>query len=268
MFLDRPANFGGGLVGRWGIPMLAAAAMRILVVEDEPTLRRAYARALGRRGYLVQCATNAASARRHLESPTWDAIMLDRKLPDDDGLALCRELRARGDKTPVLMLTSLMSDDEIIEGLADGADDYLVKPVSVAVLAARLTAVLRRARKTLAVPGIELDVLGRTVRYSVPAPPPSGIRLTPRAEEPASERTREIERRESLSEREARLLAALMEHPGEVVPRERLYSACWGDELGMRWNRLDVVALRLRLKLGPHEDRLETVRGRGLCLRS
>jgi DNA-binding response OmpR family regulator len=218
--------------------------VRVLVVEDEPVLRRAYLRALEKLDMDVEGVATATTARRRLEWPVYDVISIDRKLPDGDGLALCRELRARGDTTLVLMLTSLCSDEDILTGLACGADDYVLKPVTARVMAARVAALVRRARQRFRVTGLRFDRSERTVRYLM-----QGQLHT-----------------ETLSDQESRLLAVLMDRPGEIAPRAQLHSACWGDAPEQRWNRLDVLALRLRQKLGPHAGRIETVRGEGIRL--
>ncbi len=214
------------------------------MVEDEPVLRRAYARALEKLEMDVEGVATAATARRRLEWQVYDVVSIDRKLPDGDGLALCRELRERGDSTPVLLLTSMCSDDDILTGLADGADDYVLKPISAKVMAARVAALIRRARHRFRVTGLRFDRSERTVRYLL-----QGQLHT-----------------ETLSDQESRLLAVLMDRPGEVAPRAQLHRLCWGDAPDQRWNRLDVLALRLRQKLGPHARRIETIPGEGLRL--
>src|SRR2546423_1871384 len=118
--------------------------MRVLLVDDDAAVREALERALHLEGYEVDTAgTGLKALDRHTDDPA-DAIVLDLRLPDVDGLDVCRRIRAGGDRTPILMLTARDAIDERVEGLDAGADDYVVKPFALAELLARLRALLRR----------------------------------------------------------------------------------------------------------------------------
>ncbi len=141
--------------------------MKVLVVDDEPSLRQALERALGLEHYEVRVAGDGRAALDHLVEHRVDAIVLDVAMPGVDGLEVCRRLRSAGDRTPVLMLTARDAVDDRVAGLDAGADDYLVKPFALKELKARLRARLRRTE-----PGVgpvrfadlELDPAAREVR--------------------------------------------------------------------------------------------------------
>src|SRR5579864_5719933 len=118
--------------------------MRILLVEDNRRLSAALARSLADAGYAVDAAYDGEEGERFAEAAPYDAVILDVMLPSKDGLAVCRELRARGVTTPILMLTARDAVEDRVRGLDSGADDYLVKPFALHELLARLRALLRR----------------------------------------------------------------------------------------------------------------------------
>jgi two-component system response regulator MprA len=118
--------------------------VRVLVVDDDSAVRRSLSTALGRDGYEVLAADGGSAALAHLAATSVDAMVLDVAMPEPNGLEVCRRLRARGDRTPILMLTARDLVDDRVAGLDAGADDYLVKPFALAELRARLRALLRR----------------------------------------------------------------------------------------------------------------------------
>jgi two-component system response regulator MprA len=118
--------------------------VRVLVVDDDSAVRRSLSTALGRDGYEVLAAEGGHAALDHLVAASVDAIVLDVAMPEPNGLEVCRRLRARGDRTPILMLTARDLVDDRVAGLDAGADDYLAKPFALAELRARLRALLRR----------------------------------------------------------------------------------------------------------------------------
>jgi two-component system response regulator MprA len=118
--------------------------VRVLVVDDDSAVRRSLSTALGRDGYEVLAAEGGNAALDHLVAASVDAIVLDVAMPEPNGLEVCRRLRARGDRTPILMLTARDLVDDRVAGLDAGADDYLAKPFALAELRARLRALLRR----------------------------------------------------------------------------------------------------------------------------
>ena len=218
--------------------------MRILVVDDEPSVRDALDRALRMDGYRVQLASDGTEALDALAHTPPDAIVLDVLMPEPNGLEVCRRLRAAGDRTPVLMLTARDAVPDRVKGLDAGADDYLVKPFALEELGARLRALLRRSggpiEDKLRYADIELDPAGHTVHRG--------------------ERLVELTRTEFL------LLELLMNHPRQVLTRTQIFEHVWGYDFGPTSNSLEVYVGYLRRKLG--EPRLiQTVRGVGYVLR-
>ena len=218
--------------------------MRILVVDDEPSVRDALDRALRMDGYRVQLASDGTEALDALAHTPPDAIVLDVLMPEPDGLEVCRRLRAAGDRTPVLMLTARDAVPDRVRGLDAGADDYLVKPFALEELGARLRALLRRSGSPVEDPlryaDIVLDPAGHTVHRG--------------------ERLIELTRTEYL------LLELLMNHPRQVLTRTQIFEHVWGYDFGPSSNSLEVYVGYLRRKLG--EPRvIQTVRGVGYVLR-
>src|SRR5919109_3921398 len=144
--------------------MVPRTSHTLLVVDDDPALARTLRRALGVEGYAVECAGDGAEALQRLGAGRFDAVLLDVSLPRLDGLAVCRRMRERRDRTPVLMLTARDAVGDRVSGLDAGADDYLVKPFALDELNARVRALLRRAApedengERLAYLDLELDL--------------------------------------------------------------------------------------------------------------
>jgi len=217
--------------------------MRVLVVDDEPAVRASLATALARDGYEVVLAEDGNAALTQLAMGGADAIILDVAMPEPNGLEVCRRLRTRGDRTPILMLTARDLIDDRVAGLDAGADDYLVKPFALAELRARLRALLRRTGEpadSLVFGDIELDLAAARVTRD-------GHELT-------------------LTRTEFQLLELFMHNPGRVLTHTQIYQAVWGYDFGLSGNNLWVYVSYLRAKLG--EPRvLQTVRGLGYVLR-
>jgi len=218
--------------------------VRILVVDDEPSVRDALDRALRMDGYRVQLAADGAEALEALADTPPDAIVLDVLMPGPDGLEVCRRLRAAGDRTPVLMLTARDAVPDRVSGLDAGADDYLVKPFALEELTARLRALLRRSGGPVQQPlrhaGVELDPAGHTVTRDG--------------------RPLQLTRTEFL------LLELFLNHPRQVLTRTQIFEHVWGYDFGPSSNSLEVYVGYLRRKLG--EPRvIQTVRGVGYVLR-
>ena len=217
--------------------------MRILVVDDEPSVRDALDRALRMDGYKVQLAADGRGALDALADQPPDAIVLDVLMPEPNGLEVCRRLRAAGDHTPVLMLTARDAVPDRVAGLDAGADDYLVKPFALEELGARLRALLRRTS-----PNTEL------LRHADLVLDPAGHTVT------RGGRPIELTRTEFL------LLELLLRHPRQVLTRTQIFEHVWGYDFGPSSNSLEVYVGYLRRKLG--EPRLiQTVRGVGYVLR-
>jgi len=221
---------------------------RILVVDDEPAVRRALERALRLENYEVSLAADGEEALDSLASSPADAVILDVAMPRLDGLEVCRRLRKSGDRTPVLMLTARDAIEDRVIGLDVGADDYLVKPFALRELQARLRALLRRSGD-----GHEGEVL----RYG-------DLVLDPVAHE-----VRRGERTVELSRTEFLLLELFMQHPRQVLTRSTIFERVWGYDFGPTSNALGVYMGYLRRKTedGGEPRLLHTVRGVGYVLR-
>jgi two-component system response regulator MprA len=222
---------------------------QILVVDDEPAVRRALERALRLDKYEVELAEDGEEALDRLAERPVDAVVLDVMMPGVDGLEVCRRMRAAGDKTPVLMLTARDAIDDRVMGLDVGADDYLVKPFALRELQARLRALLRRsgddgdAAETLRFADLVLDPVAHEVYR--------GDRLV------------------ELSKTEFLLLELFMKHPRQVLTRSTIFENVWGYDFGPTSNALGVYIgyLRRKTEEGGEPRLLHTVRGIGYVLR-
>jgi DNA-binding response OmpR family regulator len=218
--------------------------MRILIVEDERKVSAYVKRGLEEQGYAVDAAYTGREALDWLETIDYDLIVLDILLPELDGIEVCRCLRQRGIRVPVLMLTARDAIDDRVTGLDAGADDYLVKPFAMRELLARLRALSRRAvdapkTTTLWVSDLELDTLTRRAQRSGQT-----IELTPK---------------------EYAVLECLMRHPEQVLTRTMIAEQVWNYDVFNQSNVVDVYIRNLRRKLDdPFEIKLiRTVRGAG-----
>jgi two-component system response regulator MprA len=217
-------------------------AERVLVVDDDPPLRRMLERTLVAEGFDVTVAADGGAALVAAERSAPDVIVLDVAMPVLDGLAVCRRLRGKGLPTPILMLTARDAVPDRVAGLEAGADDYLVKPFAVQELIARIRALSRRRGETgplLSYADLTLD---------------TGTRQASRA-------GRAIE----LTGREAALLELLLRGAGRIVTRERAIEQIWDD--AAEANVVDRYVTRLRRKLG-EPPLIRTVRGAGFSLRA
>jgi two-component system, OmpR family, response regulator len=218
--------------------------VRLLLVEDEERLAAALARGLSEEGHAVERAATGGEARERGRSGAFDVIVLDRALPDLDGVALLREWRAGGLAAPVLLLTARGTTGEKVEGLRAGADDYLVKPFDFEELLARLEVLHRRGagRPDAALGGAVLDARRRALTRGGASEPLTG--------------------------REYALLAALSDRPGGAVSRASLLADVWRDEPGVNGNVVDVYVGYLRTKLERigADVRIDSVRGVGYRL--
>jgi len=222
---------------------------RILVVDDEPAVRRALERALRLESYDVALAADGEEALDALASQPADAVILDVLMPRLDGLEVARRMRQAGDRTPILMLTARDAIDNRVEGLDVGADDYLVKPFALRELQARLRALLRRAGDGAAE--------GEVLTYS-------DLVLDPIAHE-----VRRGDRLIELSRTEFSLLELFMRHPRQVLTRSTIFENVWGYDFGPTSNALGVYMgyLRRKTEAGGEPRLLHTVRGVGYILR-
>lgn len=221
--------------------------MKVMLVDDDADIRLGFTTALRRRGHTVETAEDVASARRLAERSIPDVAIIDVMLPDGDGFALCREIRTRWG-FPTVMLTARDDDADIVVGLDAGADDYIAKPVSVAVLEARLRTVLRRGGRSsdeaLRIGSLELREESAEARFDAEVLP--------------------------LSATEFRLLHELALHGGHTLSRSRLIDAVWSQSPPDTPRVVDTAIQRLRAKLAAAQvsaPQLETVRGIGYRLR-
>ncbi|HET7476751.1 MAG TPA: response regulator transcription factor [Dermatophilaceae bacterium] len=223
---------------------------RILVVEDEPAIAAMARLYLQRSGYAVSVADTAAAARVELQEEPADVVLLDINLPGgEDGLDLCRSMRAAQDWTPVIFVSARDEEVDRVVGLELGADDYVTKPYSPRELVARVRAVLRRHDRADA-PGSGADH-GRGVRQV------GRVRLDPERRRVFVDQV-EV----SLTSTEFDLLAQLMSRPGRVYPRGELLHLVWGYPSDDGSRTVDVHVAQLRGKLGPASP-IRTVRGVG-----
>ncbi|MFJ9821371.1 response regulator transcription factor [Streptomyces sp. NPDC101151] len=222
---------------------------KILVVDDEPEVRYAVEDGLAVEGYEVRGAQDGLAALAAVTAWEPDAMVVDVMMPGIDGLALCRRLRALGDRTPVLVLTALGSVSERVDGLDAGADDYLVKPFALDELLARIRALLRRA-----------EPLGPHE--------PTELAFADLVVNPATRTGRRGSRAIEFSRTEFSLLELLLRHPGQVLPKEVIQERVWGSDFGPDSNSPAVYIGYLRRKLeAAGEPRLvHTVHGVGYRL--
>lgn len=221
---------------------------KILIAEDDRAVRDALHRALRLEGYEVALTADGSEALTALERTRVDLIILDVLMPYVNGLSVCRTLRSRGDRTPVLMLTARHEVGDRVAGLDAGADDYLTKPFALDELLARIRALLRRS---------DDSALAEVLRYQ-------DLELDMK-----SRRARRGERLIDLTKTEFDLLEMLMSNAGVVLDRDLIYQRIWDIGFETTSNSLDVYIGYLRRKVeGEGEPRLiHTVRGVGYVLR-
>jgi DNA-binding response OmpR family regulator len=219
--------------------------MQVLIAEDHAEMLEFYARALRSDGHEVSTCTDGGAALDSLQRRRFDLVVLDLRMPVVDGFAVCRSMRAAGDRTPVLALTGLTSDAAQVEAFDAGADDYVMKPCSLDVLLARVRAILRRTatQGTL-----------RVGRWCIDRE--SSVAFV------QGDRTQPVRVFTSV---EMRVLWMLVERSGVLVSREEILSTCWsGREVSD--NALSAVAVRLRQKLKGSGMTISTARGKGLAV--
>lgn len=222
--------------------------MRLLIVEDEDDLSTVVQANLRREGYAADVAATGEDARAALATTRYDVVLLDLGLPDEDGLAVLRDLRAGGDATPVIALTARDSVGDRVRGLNGGADDYLTKPFAQEELVARIAAVLRRPGgalgNRLTLGALAFDTPTRTVTVG--------------------------ERDLVVPRRELAVLEALLRRAGKVVTREALDSAVYGFGEETESNALEAHVSRLRKRLSEAEAgvAIHVVRGVGYLIKA
>lgn len=228
-------------------------AGRILVVEDERDIAALVAYQLTKAGYDVRTVSDGAAALKTIAADPPDLVVLDLMLPGIPGLGVLREIRGSPatENIPVILLTALRDEQNRIEGLQLGADDYVPKPFSPQELTLRVTAVLRRAHQEPLAPGGSKLLRAGPVRIDVDAA------------------TAEVQgKRLDLSPTEYRLLTLLVERRGRVQSRRQLLELVWDTKADLKTRTVDMHIQRLRAKLGPAAPWLETVRGFGYRFRT
>lgn len=220
--------------------------MRVLVVEDDASIRSVLVRGLTEEGFAVDEAADGEVGLSKAADPAYDLVILDLVLPKRDGLAVLRGLRSQEVATPVLILTARDAVPDRIRGLDQGADDYLVKPFAFDELLARVRALLRRSRRVF-------DPV---------------LRVGPLVLDRACRRVSWNDADIALSNREFSILEYLMQHPGEVLSRTRIYEHVWNEQMEAMSNVIDVHVKQIRRKLGRAgaETVIGTVRGAGYRL--
>ena len=217
--------------------------MRILVIEDEKRLSDSLKKGLTESGYAVDQAFDGEEGLYLAESETYDCIILDIMLPKVDGIQVCKTLRSKNNKSPILMLTAKGTVEDISQGLDSGADDYLAKPFSFVELKSRLQALIRRthntASPTLKIADLELDPIKHVALRG-------GKVLT-------------------LTPKEFSILELLMSHPNEVVTRTMITEHVWDYNFESMSNVVDVFVTTLRKKVdgGNKTKLIQTVHGVG-----
>jgi phosphate regulon transcriptional regulator PhoB len=224
--------------------------MKVLVVEDEAELAEVVVYNLRQQGYTAIVASDVEMAMRLAHERRPDLILLDVMLPGGSGMEICRRLRQEGDTVPILMLTARASENDRVQGLETGADDYLTKPFSMRELMARVKALLRRAGTVEESTKITIAALEFTMDTETREATLGGETL-------------------SLSRKEFDLLAFLARHPGRVFDRTTLLSQVWGEDSFITERTVDVHIRWLREKIEPDPSApqyLRTVRGLGYKL--
>jgi len=220
--------------------------MRVLVVEDDASIRSVLVRGLTEEGFAVDQAADGEVGLAKALDPAYDLIILDLVLPKRDGLSLLRWLRSQEIATPVLILTARDAVPDRIRGLDVGADDYLIKPFAFEELLARIRALLRRSRRVF-------DPV---------------LRVGPLVLDRATRRVAWNDANIELSNREFSILEYMMQHPGEVLSRTRIYEHVWNEQMEAMSNVIDVHVKQIRRKLARAgaETVIGTVRGAGYRL--
>jgi DNA-binding response OmpR family regulator len=220
--------------------------MRILVVDDEPDLCEILCFNLESEGFEAERAYSAEAALALMEQgPQFDLILLDVMMEQMSGYDMARQLRERGNNTPIIFLTAMGTEDDLLRGFAVGADDYITKPFSFPTVLARIRAVLKRSSSDGVQPttslvrqgAMEIDLLHKAVTIE-------GMPV-------------------ALTRKEYHILALLAQHPGEHFSREQIIDNVWDDDAYVGDRSVDVHIARLRKKLGSYSDSIVNHSGFG-----
>jgi two-component system, OmpR family, manganese sensing response regulator len=224
--------------------------MRILLVDDEVEMADPLSLILKREGYQIDVVYDGDRGQDLLNNNSYDLLILDWMMPGKAGVELCRELRAKGDATPVLLLTAKDTIDDRVAGLDAGADDYIVKPFELRELLARVRALLRRPAMVVA-PAETID--------------PQRLELEGLVLDIVNQMAYRHDRAIELSDKETQLLACLMRQPNQLLTHDEIYQAVWGDTETPSSNTLAAQIRLLRRKIEAEEETalIQTVYGKG-----
>lgn len=229
-------------------PSNTTAKARILIVEDDTEVNAHLTRSLQENGYAVESTHSGSEGLALAQKNTYDILLLDRMLPQVDGLTILSTIRKASNTTPVLILSALGNVDDRVEGLKAGGDDYLIKPFALVELQARIEALLRRGQPhshseiVLSGAGITIDLLARKVTCD----------------------GKDV----ALQAREFKLLEFLLRHKNQIVTRTMLLEHVWNYHFDPQTNVIDVHISRLRQKIDadPSHSRIKTLRGEGYII--
>jgi len=227
--------------------------MKILLIEDEPGISMAVKDELEFEGYEVKLVENGVTGLESILHDQPDLVVMDLMLPGKNGFEICSEVRRRGVATPIIMLTARTQEADKVKGLDLGADDYVMKPFSLAELTARIRAVLRRSEKANLAEEGSSDCL-RLGELWVDLKKHEVLKGKERVE---------------LTHKEFQLLELLFKHPGEVISRDQILNSVWGEEVYVTHRTVDSHVATLRKKIETEPDRPQyilTVRGVGYKL--
>jgi two-component system alkaline phosphatase synthesis response regulator PhoP len=228
---------------------------KILVIEDEPTLARLLTYNLGQEGYETKVVEHGGEGLRIAAESEFDLIILDIMLPGLNGFEILEKLRQKGNKTPVIILTARNAEEEVVQGLKLGADDYITKPFGVAELLARVSAVLRRSLSDEALKQMSGEE-EKTIYAGELAIYPDKYEVYLHGE-PIALRPKEFE-----------VLLYLVQRPGVVVTRDDLMNVVWGFDYigGQRTVDVHVSSLRKKLEMSQQSVKIDSIRGVGYKL--
>ena len=225
--------------------------MKLLLIEDDPSLQSTLARTLTRRGWSVSVCGDGGEALHQWSAVVPDVVALDLTLPQVDGLQLLTQARARGWRTPVLILTARGTVGDRVIGLNTGADDYLAKPFDLDELKARLQTLYRRhGAPDLGALGAQGPVVGRLHLDAQSGAAHDGDQVF------------------DLPPRELALFQALMQRPGHAVAKERLFEQMFPNTIDVQYEAIEVIAYRLRKRLADTGAKLVTLRGLGYLIKA
>ncbi|MBO2942505.1 response regulator transcription factor [Paenibacillus sp. F411] len=231
-------------------------AQRLLVIEDEPTLSRLLSYNLTQEGFLVTVEEHGTEGYERASRETFDLILLDVMLPGMNGFSILEKLRQQGITTPIIILTAKNAEEEVVQGLKMGADDYITKPFGVSELLARVSAVLRRVSGQPAEEAGDTDEDGNVIKLGQ-------LEIYPEKYE-----VRLGGHQINLRPKEFEVLLYLARKPGVVLTRDDLMNVVWGFDYigGQRTVDVHVSSLRKKLELDPDSVFIDSIRGVGYKL--